>query len=479
MVLLAVRWPFTTERIARSVAGSTGSRVVIRNSEVFFFPSPGLLARDVELRRGAENAQPIARARRLRFIGSWSALLTFQHRLKRLEAEGLVVMLPKRVPGRDPSAPARPQKATVSLLIADGSIVEAAPDLRFQFERLRLRNFGPGETFTFDTVVQNPNPRGRITATGSVGPWNVSDRGASRVSASYELAGADLGQYSWTAGILTSRGTVKGMLSRLQVNGAADVTNFEINRNGHRVPLRVEYAAFVNGHNGDTTIESANAQFLQTHLNARGAISGSAGMHGKTVALDFVSREAQIQDLLVLATRAQRPALNGPMTLSAHVVLPPRPGRFLEKVLLKGAFRIDPARFNTPSMQHRVNELSIRAQRDDDDPARVLPALSGTVELRQGVANLSEVRFTVPGAVTRGGGTYNVITKAVDLDGTVAMEATLSEATGGWKSLFVKPFNWLFRNRREQAGAELPVRITGRYPNPTFKIVLFGKKRRR
>ena len=37
-----------------------------------------------------------------------------------------------------------------------------------------------------------------------------------------------------------------------------------------------------------------------------------------------------------------------------------------------------------------------------------------------------------------------MITKAVDLDGTVAMEATLSEATGGWKSLFVKPFNWLF-----------------------------------
>ena len=158
MVLLAVRWPFTTERIARRVAGSTGSRVVIRNSGVFFFPSPGSLAREVELRRGAEDTQPIARVRRLRFIGSWSALLTFQHRLKRLEAEGLVVMLPKRVPGRDPSATYETAKATgPSLLIADGSILEAAPDLRFQFERLRLRNSGPGETFTFDTVVQKPN----------------------------------------------------------------------------------------------------------------------------------------------------------------------------------------------------------------------------------------------------------------------------------------------------------------------------------
>ena len=165
-----------------------------------------------------------------------------------------------------------------------------------------------------------------------------------RVSASYELAGADLGHYSWTTGILTPRGTVKDMLSRLQVNGAADVTNFEIKRNGHRVPLRVEYAAFVKGHNGDTTIESANAQFLQTHLNARGGDQRLRGYAREDRGARLCIERPKFRTCSFWLRGAERPALNGPLTLSAHVVLPPRPGRFLEKVLLKGAFRIDPWR---------------------------------------------------------------------------------------------------------------------------------------
>lgn len=97
----------------------------------------------------------------------------------------------------------------------------------------------------------------------------------------------------------------------------------------------------------------------------------------------------------------------------------------------------------------------------------------------QGVAHLHDCRFAVPGAVATGGGTYDVITKQVNLSGTVEMKATVSEASSGLKAILLKPFNAAFRNRHDNAGAELPVHVTGRYPNPQFHVNLVGKKRRR
>jgi hypothetical protein len=85
----------------------------------------------------------------------------------------------------------------------------------------------------------------------------------------------------------------------------------------------------------------------------------------------------------------------------------------------------------------------------------------------------------VPGATALGGGTYNLITKAIDLKGTLAMESTVSEASSGFKSFLLKPFDGIFRNRRRQAGAELPIHISGSYPKPKFQVNLVGKKRRR
>lgn len=187
-----------------------------------------------------------------------------------------------------------------------------------------------------------------------------------------------------------------------------------------------------------------------------------------------------------MTTKAQPAALSGPMTLRAHIALPPTERPFLKRVLLDGSFHIRDARFNRPQTQQKVNELSSRARQGGDgdkskgpsEAAEVVSELSGSARLRNGITQLSDLRFTIPRAIARGGGTYNVVSHDINLQGTVAMAATVSEASKGWKSVVIKPFNKLFGRPGKRGGAELPVHVTGRYPRPRFDVSLVGKKRR-
>jgi hypothetical protein len=50
------------------------------------------------------------------------------------------------------------------------------------------------------------------------------------------------------------------------------------------------------------------------------------------------------------------------------------------------------------------------------------------------------------------------------------MEATVSEASSGLKSFLLKPFNAIFK--KKNAGAVLPVYVTGYYPHPKIEVQL-------
>jgi hypothetical protein len=82
--------------------------------------------------------------------------------------------------------------------------------------------------------------------------------------------------------------------------------------------------------------------------------------------------------------------------------------------------------------------------------------------------------FTTPGATARGGGTYSLLNKRIDLHGKLAMQASLSKAAGGIKSLLLLPLDPFFK--KKNAGAVLPVKITGTYSHPTFGVSLTGGK---
>ena len=65
-------------------------------------------------------------------------------------------------------------------------------------------------------------------------------------------------------------------------------------------------------------------------------------------------------------------------------------------------------------------------------------------------------------------------TEAIDLRGKLAMRATLSKAAGGIKSVFLLPLDPFFK--KGFSGAVLPVRMTGTYSHPVFKVSLRQQK---
>jgi hypothetical protein len=463
-VLLYVRWPFTQERIAESLQGWTGARVRFAKFRPTFFPHPGCEAEDASFERAGVK---LGSVRKLTILGSWAALFTLRHYVSRMELEGARISIPRDLPPPDLGAKKQKSETTIGELVADGALLEVHTR-RFTFPRLTLHNVAKSKAIRFDTNMTIPTPAGRVHALGSFGPWQS---GSTPVSGSFRIRECDLSSVGEISGTLSANGEFKGILERIEVSGETDVPNFRVKR--HPVQLQTQYSATVNAVNGHVSLLEVNGRFLDTELQATGAVEN----HIATI--DFASDHARIQDLMLLFTQGEKPALSGAITLRAHAILPPGEEKFLPRLRIDGEFGIRDARFTRTWTQSKVNELSARARgkgvgEDDPAPDRVVSDLKGRVVMRNGIATLSHISFVVPGATANGGGTYNLLDKRVNLHGKLSMKATVSEASSGIKSILLKPFDSLFK--RKNSGAVLPVSVTGYYPRPNFRVSLTDGK---
>jgi hypothetical protein len=476
--LLWARWPYTQERVVASLEGFTGTRVQLEKFDPDFFPDPGCTIESVTIDRLTRH--PLARVDKISIHSSWLSVLIFRKRIRRISTEGLRVQLPSSFP---PPVQNRKSDGLGSVVIgefvANGTTLDLLDDnadepARFIIHQLRVHPVGTDEQSAYETVLELPDPPGQLKSSGTVGPFTAGSLARIPVAGGFELRGASLDKYKGLAGNIDATGTFHGLLENVRVTGTAVASNFEVNRTGHPVGLRTTYRADVNGTSGDVILETIEAEFLRTHLWVNGTLTGE---HGKNVSLDFAGDRVRIEDLLSIFTRADEPALKGPIQLRARAELPAGGDPFLRRLSLRGSFSISQARWGRPRTQMKVNSLSARARGDKEQvedrmPDRVdevLSRLSGDVSLKAGTASLSNVSFRVPGAAATGGGTYNLITKRVDLRGTVSMAADASEAASGIKSFFLKPFDRLFRRKHEK-GATLPVSITGEYPRPKYSV---------
>ncbi|MBV9612074.1 MAG: hypothetical protein JO091_06360 [Acidobacteriaceae bacterium] len=479
LLVLATKWPFTRQVTLESLERVTSSDVKIGAFRQTFLPYPGYVAQDVTFTRGASGVPPIASIRQIACRTTWFTLISFTHRIQRMDLAGVQVYLPRPVPPAIQKHPELKIKAVVTELVANGAILDIASShaggqpLRFEFPRLILRNVAGNKAIKFETAVHNPKPPGELNVSGVVGPLALGHVGESPLSASFRLTHADLGSFKLIAGDLSAKGRLEGRLASAQVAGAVEIPNFGVTRSRHSLGLTAEYRAVVNGINGDVVLKSAQAHFLQTTVMAQGAISGEPT---KTASLDLESSAGRIQDVLRLFVTADRPPLNGALAFRAHVTLPTGNRPFIKRVQLDGDFTISGAGFTSAPRQQKVDELSARARgeagqlKSSTGPKRVAEDLMGTLKLRDGIASVPAALFAVPGAVVRGGGTYNVITEAIDLRGDLAMHASLSKAVGGFKSVLLVPLDPIFK--KHGAGAVLPVRIGGTYSHPVFKLSL-------
>jgi hypothetical protein len=499
--LMAAKWPFTREAMTKRLERASSAQVEMRGFHSTYFPFPGCVAENVVFRQktsapGQRPAEPIITIRKLTIESTFSGLLSKPGRIRTIIADGLHIHVPhggaslhsESSSGSNQTKSSDSDQTIIEELRADDAVLELATgetgenNLVFQIHHAQFHNIGNGNAVPFQVSLHLPTPPGEVESSGAIGPWR-DENGKARstaISGKYVLNRADLGVFKALGGIVSSRGEFSGTLERLKVAGMADTPDFEVKESGHKFHLNAQFRGFLDMKNGDLVLPVLEARLGNTNLIAHGSVSGRP----KTVSLDVTHGQGQIQDLILLFSDAKASPVLGPVVFDTRIVLPSEQRPFKERVRLTGNFSINSTRFTSSNTQKDVDQLSERAEgkkdkekdhdHDDDKEGfeRVMTDLKGEVVLKDGVATFSPVSFAVPGANADMKGTYSLLTKRVDLRGKMRMLATVSQATTGAKSVFLKILDPFYKKKKKGAGAEVPIKMTGTYGHTHFSVGL-------
>jgi hypothetical protein len=398
------------------------------------------------------------------------------------EGKPSIAKAPEGTPNAEAPAPSAQRPAPgespliVERLVANDAELRIIPRKQgkdpkvFAIHRLEMLSLGIAEKMPFKAQLTNPIPRGMIQTEGEFGPWQKYEPGTTPLNGRYTFTGADLSTIKGIGGRLDSWGEFGGRLEKIAVMGETKSPDFRVNISGQPVPLDTRFQAVVDGTDGDTYLNDVYATFLKTSLHAKGAVTGTRGVKGRTVKLNVNIEKGRIEDLMRLSVKSKEPPMVGDVALHADFTLPPGEADVVEKLVLAGKFDVD-GRFTDRDVQKKLTGMSERAAGDDGDEvgSTVMSDLSGRFKLQNGTMAFSDLRFGIPNATVKLQGTYGLKSEQLAFDGTLEMNATISEAAGGgMKSIFLKLVDPLFR--KGKAGAVIPIKVRGSRSDPKFGL---------
>lgn len=456
--------------------------VKLSSLRISIFPTLHIDFSDLVLRDPRRSdLPPLLSIRKCSVDASLFSLFARRPHLRSLRMQGLTINVPPRDGSGGPGGPVRKKQFRTDFLIdevtSDDMILNilrrgSAQHLSFAFHELRISSFQPDKGATFHATLTNPKPLGEIQTYGQFGPWNPDDPSQSPVSGKYTFSDADLGTIHGISGTLSSSGSFTGVLDYIQVRGTTSTPNFELSASQHAVPLDTQFSAVVDGMNGNTILSAINIRLMQSNLQANGEVAKGPRQPGRAVTLKVVARSARVQDLLRVALKSNTPLLTGLVSLRTQFVIPSRRSEdtdITKRIRLNGQFQIVSALFNEPGVQQKIDALSRRGRgRPKADDGTAVSQLAGAFTLRDGVINFSKLSFNVSGAAVHLNGTYDLQTEILNFKGTLSLEAKLSQTTTGMKSLFLRLIDPLFE--KKNAGAVLPIKITGTREHPSFGV---------
>ena len=481
-VVITTHWPFTRKSVVQALEQTFASSVEVKSFRVTYF-APGCVMEGVTFRRnGDRDAPAIASVDRLTILGSYVGFFTIPKRIPRVRVEGLHVFASARSEraGKEAQAGAGGDQTKVIIgeINADGAVLEfasgdtGARPMKFEIHKLTLNGAGHGREMAFHAALRNPTPPGDIRADGRFGPLRRDDPGKTPASGNCVFEHADLGAFAAVGGTLSSTGKFGGVLERLEVEGNADVPNFEVDRtHGHAVHLKTEFAATVNGIEGDVALKSVNLEFGKTSLMAHGEVADKAGVAGKTVTLTGTQQRGTIQDWLWLLAKAEHPAMTGAMNFRAQAQVPPGEQDFIQRVNLQGDFVIGSADFTKPTTQEAVDNLSqvaLGGKPTEARPAEVAENMKGHVEMKNAIATFTDLYFGVPGALAHMHGTYGILTEKIDLHGNLRVDSKLSKGSSGIKAALLKVAEPFFKKKNQ--GEIVPIKMDGTFEHPSYGL---------
>ena len=477
---LSIDWPFTRDTIVSALQNKFSSDVELKSFHVTYF-APGCVAEAVTFRRNSDrNAPPIATIEKLTIQGSYWGLFSTPKRVRRVKVEGLRIYVS---PGSErngnderPAGTLEKSALIIDEVIADGAVVEfssgepGAEPLTFEIHQLALNSVADDRPMSFHAALLNPKPPGEIRTDGQFGPLRSQNVGQTLLSGSYVFQRADLGIFPGIRGTLSSTGKFDGVLEHIEIEGSTDAPDFQVKRSEHAVHLKTQFHAIVNGMDGDVALQSVHAQFEGTSVVSQGEVAKKAGSEGKTVSLDATEPQGRIQDWLRLFSKADRPAMTGAMNVRAQILVLPGKRNFIKRVTQQGDFGIDAASFSRSTTQEKIDNLSQLAQGDkeSDAPASVVENLKGHVELKDAIATISDLSFSVPEALVRVHGTYGLLTEQVNLHGSLQVATKLSKGSTGVKAGLLKAVEPLLK--KKNAGEIVPIKIGGTFRHPSYGL---------
>ena len=481
--VFAAKWPFTRSAMIKRLERASSARVEIGSFRSTYFP-PGCVASDVIFHAASAESKPhpdstpLISIKNVVIESSYQGLLSSPKRILRILADGAHI----HVPSSGTNLQSRSTGDEASFIIQNFQIQNAVVEVdgndrgrkppNFIVREALFRDVASDRVIPFTVSLRNPLPPGDVRIQGWIGPWRHTKGGirSTPISGSARLQHGDLSVFKSLVGTLAAQVNFSGTLARLAVYGGTQSSDFEVRESGHRISLDTQFRGTVDLNNGDVLLPSLSALLGKTHLNAAAEITGFP----KRVKLDVKQGEGQVQDLILLFSKAPRSAITGPIRFQTSIVLPPEKRPFKQRVQLIGDFNIGPAVFTSPKTRSHVDQLSERARgKKDKDGAQdeqVLSHLDGRVNLQNGISHFSSVSFFVPGASAMMHGTYNLMNKRVDFQGKMRMQATVSKATTGAKSFFLKLLDPFFK--KKNAGAEVPVAMQGTYGHTHFSAGL-------
>ena len=322
----------------------------------------------------------------------------------------------------------------------------------------------------FQASLLNAKPPGLIHSNGEFGPWNPDEPGDTPLSGKYTFRDANLSVFPGIAGTLASDGQYHGALDRIEVQGTTDVPDFALTTAGHPMHLQTQFAATVDGTNGNTDLHPVHAMLGKSTFDVSGSIERGALETHKEIDLHASAGKTGLEDFLRLAVNSRNPPMTGRIAFNTNVKIPPGKVPVIERLQLDGTFNVDGVRFTSPDVEAKLASLSHHAQGEPDATATagITAEFAGRFGLRSGVMSLPQLRFHVPGADVSLEGKYWLPSGDIDFTGTARLDATVSQMTTGWKRVILKPVDPLFR--RDGAGTVLPIRITGTRGTPSFKL---------
>ncbi len=437
--------------------------------------------------RGHDDVPPLLKIKSFQITGGLFGLLSRPRRFRSIALVGLEINIPPG--GSDFSAhygrAANPESADqpssspihIDQLESTDAVLRLIPKRvgkqprEFLIHMLKMQGVGVTERMPFQAALTNPLPRGVITTDGRFGPWSREAPGATPVEGQYRFENVDLSTIKGIGGILTSTGEFRGPLGRIAVKGETKTPDFHLDIAKNPMPLTTTFDATVDGTNGDTYLNAVNAVLGKTSIATSGVIADTnPGVKGRTVQVKAKIADGRIEDLLRLSVKGREALMTGRVTLQTDLLVPPGPEDVVDKLRLQGSFDLSAARFTNPEVREKLGQMSARASGDPDDvPSRVVSDLEGRFRLSGGVLSLAALKFQIPGASVHLDGTYGLRSEALDFDGTLRMQATISEAAGGGaKSVFLKIVDPFFK--KKGAGAVLPIRVRGTREQPKFGL---------